>query len=129
MFHEATQTDKALLNRLCPAKKGVRSFSPEMLARLQKLGIAKVNPSELTAEEVKRFARLDIDPNSITWKRVVDINDRFLRKITVGQSATEQGHTRETGFDISVASECMAILALSTSLQDMRQRYLMRYNL
>ena len=42
-----------------------------------------------------RFSRLDIDPATITWNRVMDTNDRFLRKITVGQSATEKGHTRE----------------------------------
>lgn len=52
----------------------------------------------------------------------MDVNDRYLRKITVGQSATEKGFTRETCFDISVASEIMAILALSTDLEDMKQR-------
>lgn len=50
------------------------------------------------------------------------MNDRYLRKITIGQSHTEGGHTRETGFSISVASELMAILALSTSLPDMVKR-------
>ena len=53
---------------------------------------------------------------------VMDTNDRFLRKITIGQSATEKGKTRECQFDISVASEIMAILALTTSLKDMRER-------
>ncbi|KAK7067384.1 C-1-tetrahydrofolate synthase, cytoplasmic, partial [Halocaridina rubra] len=52
----------------------------------------------------------------------MDTNDRFLRKITVGQSPTEKGHTRECQFDISVASEIMAVLALTTSLSDMRER-------
>merc|ERR1711988_224549 len=51
-----------------------------------------------------------------------DTNDRFLRKITIGQSATEKGLTRETQFDITVASEIMAVLALTTSLADMRER-------
>jgi methylenetetrahydrofolate dehydrogenase (NADP+) / methenyltetrahydrofolate cyclohydrolase / formyltetrahydrofolate synthetase len=122
MFHEATQTDKALYNRLVPAKKGKREFAPLMFKRLQKLGINKTNPSDLTPGEIKRFARLDVDPQTITWNRVVDTNDRFLRKITIGQGDAEQGHQRETGFDISVASECMAVLALTTSLQDMRER-------
>lgn len=122
MFHEATQSDKAFWNRLVPAKKGVREFAPLMLKRLKKLGIDKTNPDDLTAEEITRFVRLDVDPETITWNRVLDVNDRFLRKITIGQGATEQGHTRETGFDISVASECMAVLALSNSLADMRQR-------
>lgn len=52
----------------------------------------------------------------------MDTNDRFLRKITIGQSPTEKGQTRECQFDITAASEIMAILALTTSLEDMRQR-------
>lgn len=52
----------------------------------------------------------------------MDLNDRYLRKITIGQSPTEKGLTRETGFVISVASEIMAILALATSIQDLKQR-------
>ncbi|KAF8097301.1 hypothetical protein N665_0291s0010 [Sinapis alba] len=123
IFHEASQSDKALFNRLCPAnKEGKRSFSDIMFRRLTKLGISKTSPEELTPEEVKKFARLDIDPDSITWRRVMDVNDRFLRKITIGQGPEEKGMTRETGFDISVASEIMAVLALTTSLGDMRER-------
>lgn len=52
----------------------------------------------------------------------MDVNDRFLRQITVGQAPTEKGMTRETGFDIAVASEIMAVLALTTDLADMRSR-------
>lgn len=123
IFHEASQSDKALFNRLCPAnKEGKRSFANVMFRRLKKLGISKTNPDELTPEEIKRFARLDIDPDSITWRRVMDVNDRFLRKITIGQGPEEKGMTRETAFDISVASEIMAVLALTTSLADMRER-------
>ena len=67
---------------------------------------------------------LNINPHSITWKRVVDTNDRVLRKIIVGLGGRmEGGIPRETGFDITVASEVMAILALTTSLQDMRKRF------
>ncbi|QQS32000.1 MAG: formate--tetrahydrofolate ligase [Acidobacteriota bacterium] len=67
---------------------------------------------------------LNINPHSITWKRVVDTNDRALRKIIVGLGGRmEGGIPRETGFDITVASEVMAILALTTSLQDMRTRF------
>ena len=66
---------------------------------------------------------LDIDPNSITWKRVVDINDRALRNIIIGLGGRLNGVPRETGFDIAVASEVMAILALTTSLDDMRERF------
>eukprot|EP00252_Welwitschia_mirabilis_P024361 TRINITY_DN719_c0_g1_i2.p1 TRINITY_DN719_c0_g1~~TRINITY_DN719_c0_g1_i2.p1 ORF type:complete len:555 (-),score=52.23 TRINITY_DN719_c0_g1_i2:119-1783(-) len=123
IFHESTQSDNALFNRLCPLNKdGNRAFAKIMLKRLQKLGIQKTDPKDLTPEEVRKFARLDIDPDSITWRRVMDVNDRFLRKITIGQGPDEKGMTRETGFDISVASEIMAVLALTTSLADMRER-------
>jgi methylenetetrahydrofolate dehydrogenase (NADP+)/methenyltetrahydrofolate cyclohydrolase/formyltetrahydrofolate synthetase len=122
MFHESTQKDGPLYRRLVPALKGKREFQKIMFRRLKKLGIDKTNPDDLTPDEIHRFARLDIDPETITWRRVLDVNDRHLRGITVGQAPTEKGHTRETGFDISVASECMAILALSNDLADMRER-------
>ena len=124
MFHESRQKDEALFRRLCPtAKDGSREFAKSMLVRLAKLGIDKTDPNDLTEEEISRFVRLDIDPDSVTWKRVVDINDRHLRNITVGQGPKEKGHTRETGYDITVASEIMAILALTTDLADMRARF------
>ncbi|RCI08227.1 hypothetical protein L249_6325 [Ophiocordyceps polyrhachis-furcata BCC 54312] len=122
MFHEQTQKDGPLYRRLVPVKDGTRRFTPAMLRRLAKLGIDKTDPDALTEDEIRRFARLDVDPETITWRRVLDVNDRHLRGVTVGTAATEKGHTRDTGFDISVASECMAILALSTSLADMRDR-------
>jgi methylenetetrahydrofolate dehydrogenase (NADP+) / methenyltetrahydrofolate cyclohydrolase / formyltetrahydrofolate synthetase len=123
MMHEATQTDEQLFDRLCPKdKKGNRRFGLGLLGRLQKLGIEKTNPNDLTEEERSRLARLDIDPSTITWRRVVDTNDRFLRGITVGMGPEEKGFTRETGYDITVASELMAILALTTDLADMRAR-------
>ena len=65
---------------------------------------------------------LNIDPFSITWNRVLDISDRVLRNIVVGLGGAANGYPRETGFDITVASEVMAILALTTSLKDLRQR-------
>lgn len=122
MLHESSQSDKSLYERLVPRIKAKRSFSTIQLRRLKKLGISKTDPDTLTPEELSRFARLDIDPKTITWRRVLDTNDRFLRKITVGQAASEKGLARETGFDISVASEVMAILALSTDLRDMMTR-------
>ena len=123
IFHEARQSDAALFSRLCPtAKDGSRYFSPVMLKRLKKLGIDKTDPNDLTEEEASRFARLDIDPDNVTWRRVTDTNDRYLRNITIGQGPAEMGITRETGFDITVASEIMAILALTTSLADMREK-------
>ncbi|KAI9791059.1 MAG: tetrahydrofolate synthase [Candelina submexicana] len=122
IFHESTQKDGPLYKRLVPTKKGKREFQPIMFRRLKKLGIEKTNPDELTEDEIHRFARLDIDPETITWRRVLDVNDRFLRGITIGEAPTEKGLSRHTGFDISVASECMAILALSNDLADMRER-------
>ncbi len=123
LHHElTTQSDETLFNRLCPPEKdGSRRFSPVMIRRLRKLGIEKSDPNDLTPEEQSRFARLDIDPDSITWRRVVDTNDRYLRGITIGKGPAES-FTRETGYDITVASEIMAILALTTSLADMRER-------
>jgi len=123
MFHESEQDDEKLFNALFPADRhGQRSFSPSMLRRLKRLGVAKTDPNELTPAERTRFVRLDLDPDSITWRRVIDTNDRFLREIEVGLGADEKGKTRRTGFDITAASEIMAILALTTSLEDMRER-------
>jgi formyltetrahydrofolate synthetase len=123
MLHESMQDDEKLFNALCPPdKQGKRKFSPTMLRRLKKLGIDKSDPNELTPEERSRFARLDIDPNGIAWRRVVDTNDRFLREIQVGLGKEELGHEHRSGFDITVASEIMAILALTTDLADMRER-------
>ncbi|KAF6115122.1 methylenetetrahydrofolate dehydrogenase (NADP+ dependent) 1 like [Phyllostomus discolor] len=122
ILHESTQTDKALYNRLVPSVNGVREFSDIQLARLKKLGIDKTDPGALTEEEMRRFARLDIDPSTITWQRVLDTNDRFLRKITIGQANTEKGCSRQAQFDIAVASEIMAVLALTNSLKDMKER-------
>jgi formyltetrahydrofolate synthetase len=123
ILHESSQDDEKLFNAFCPAnKKGERRFSPIMLRRLKKLGIAKTDPNDLTAEEKRRMFRLDIDPASITWNRVIDISDRFLRVVKIGLGPEEKGMVRETGFDISVASEIMAILALTTGLADMRER-------
>ncbi|MDA8234817.1 MAG: formate--tetrahydrofolate ligase [Clostridia bacterium] len=66
---------------------------------------------------------LNIDPRRILWRRVVDLNDRALRKVTIGLGGKSEGVPRETGFDITVASEVMAILCLSTSLMDMKARF------
>ena len=65
---------------------------------------------------------LDIDLRRITWRRVMDINDRALRQITVGLGGVANGFARQDGFDIVVASEVMAILCLATSLQDLKER-------
>jgi formyltetrahydrofolate synthetase len=66
--------------------------------------------------------RLDIDPYSLTWNRVVDVSDRALRNIVLGLGSAEDGRPRQSGFDITVASEVMAILALTTGMKDLRRR-------
>jgi len=66
--------------------------------------------------------KLNVDPMAVLWRRVVDMNDRVLRKMVVGIGGLDNGPLRETGFDITVASEVMAILALATSLKDLRER-------
>jgi formate--tetrahydrofolate ligase len=65
---------------------------------------------------------LGLDMSNITWRRVMDVNDRALRNIVIGLGGREDGVVRQTGFDITAASEVMAILALSNSLADLRQR-------
>jgi len=65
---------------------------------------------------------LDIEPHSITWRRVLDVNDRALRNLVIGLGAKIDGVPRQSGFDITAASEVMVILTLSTSLRDLRSR-------
>ena len=65
---------------------------------------------------------LDLDLHAISWRRVLDVNDRALRNIVIGLGTAEDGVPRQSGFDITAASEVMAVLALSTSLRDLRRR-------
>src|SRR5512133_512905 len=67
-------------------------------------------------------SNLGIDPRTIAWKRVMDMNDRALRDIVIGLGGTAQGVPRETGFDITAASEVMAILCLATGISDLKNR-------
>jgi formyltetrahydrofolate synthetase len=84
MFHENTQNDQALFNRLVPTINGKRTFSPIQQKRLNKLKINKTDPMTLTEEEIGAFVRLNIDPSTITWQRVVDTNGKiYLKKILI----------------------------------------------
>src|SRR3954467_2892919 len=65
---------------------------------------------------------LDIDPKKVVWRRVLDMNDRSLRNVIVGLGGKPDGFVRQTGFDITVASEIMAILCLATSISDLKER-------
>jgi methylenetetrahydrofolate dehydrogenase (NADP+) / methenyltetrahydrofolate cyclohydrolase / formyltetrahydrofolate synthetase len=123
IFHESTQTDEQLFHRFCPPDKhGNRTFALGMLGRLKKLGMTYTDPCDLSISDRRRLFRLDIDPEKVLWRRVIDTNDRYLRGVTVGKGPSERGISRKTGFDITPASEIMAILALTTSLADMRER-------
>lgn len=130
LFHESTASDAVLWNKLCPAGEGGhRTFSRGMEGRLTRIGVPKgAAPEDLTDEQKKAFIRLDIDPSTISWKRVTDTNDRHLRAVDIGLSPTEVNKktgeqlSRSTGFQITVASEIMAVLALATDLVDLRMR-------
>jgi methylenetetrahydrofolate dehydrogenase (NADP+)/methenyltetrahydrofolate cyclohydrolase/formyltetrahydrofolate synthetase len=124
MLHESEATDDQMFKRLFPPdKQGKRHFSRGVQGRMKKLGILVSDPEQMTEEERRKLCRLDIDPASITWRRVIDTSDRLLRGIKIGMGEEEVGHERDTGFDITVASEIMAILALTTDLADMRRRF------
>lgn len=69
MFHEATQSNKGLFERLVPTINGVKQFSKSQIRRLTRLGIEKADPNTLSDNERAQFARLDIDPASISWNR------------------------------------------------------------
>ncbi|MHA6259435.1 formate--tetrahydrofolate ligase [Sporosarcina sp. CAU 1771] len=78
--------------------------------------------SALIDNHLHRGNELNIDPRRITWKRVIDMNDRALRNITIGLGGPQQGVPRQEGFDITVASEIMAIFCLAKDLEDLKER-------
>lgn len=78
--------------------------------------------SALIDNHIQQGNELNIDPRRVIWKRVVDLNDRALREIVIGLGGPLQGVPRQDGFDITVASEVMAILCLSSGLQDLKKR-------
>jgi methylenetetrahydrofolate dehydrogenase (NADP+)/methenyltetrahydrofolate cyclohydrolase/formyltetrahydrofolate synthetase len=118
ILHEDRRSDERLRKLLCPDD----TFAPWMYVRLKKLGIKADKPSDLSPEDLHRFIRLDIDPYSITLNRVIDVNDRAIRNVVLGLGTSGDGRPRMTGFDITVASEVMAILMMASSLKDLRAR-------
>jgi len=86
------------------------------------IGLAHNLLSALLDNHIHHGNLLDIDQRRIKWKRVVDMNDRALRSVTVGLGGVTNGFPREDGFDIVVASEVMAIFCLSTSLEELKNR-------
>ena len=118
LMHERNMSDRRLFRALFPKDE----WSGSLLCRAKKLGIKAKTPSSMNGRDRARLCRLNINPYSISWNRVVDVNDRAAREIIVGLGGRDNGYARETGFDITVASEVMAILALATSLKDLRER-------
>ncbi len=115
---ESRWSTKFLANALCPDDQ----YTPSMRRRLAKLGIQSERPSDLSDADRERMFRLDIDPYSIQWRRVVDVSDASLRNIIIGLGTVNDGPPRQAGYDITVASEIMAALALCSGLEDLRER-------
>ena len=86
------------------------------------IGTAHNLLSAMVDNHIHHGNALNIDPRAITWKRVVDMNDRALRKTVIALGGTANGFPREDGYDITVASEVMAIFCLATSIEDLKQR-------
>jgi formate--tetrahydrofolate ligase len=86
------------------------------------IGVAHNLLAAMIDNHIHHGNALDIDSRRINWKRVVDMNDRALRKITIGQGGPANGFLREDGYDIVVASEVMAILCLATNRADLKER-------
>ncbi|MBN1438749.1 MAG: formate--tetrahydrofolate ligase [Anaerolineales bacterium] len=119
LLHELdTFDDEKLAARLAPG--GV--FSRSQRKRMERLGIDAETAAGLSRDDRRRLFRLDLDPDRIAVNRVIDTNDRMLRRIRIGLGEEESGHDRPAGFDISTASEVMAILALASSPADLRER-------
>ncbi len=116
MAKEAGWSTDFLAKMLCPDDE----YTDSMRKRLEKLGIESEKPSDLSDEDKESMFRLNIDPDSIQWNRVVDVSDAALRNIIVGLGGN--GQPRETGYDITVASEIMAALGMCSDLADLRER-------
>jgi len=86
------------------------------------IGVAHNLLSAMIDNHIHHDNRLNLDPRQISWKRVIDMNDRALRDIIIGLGGTANGFPREDGFDIIAASEVMAILCLSSSLKELKER-------
>jgi len=115
---ESRWSTSFLAKALCPNDQ----YTPSMRKRLEKLGLQSERPSDLSEGDRERMFRLDIDPYSIQWRRVVDVSDAALRNIIIGLGAVNDGVPRQSGYDITVASEIMAALGLCSGLADLRER-------
>ncbi len=118
IMKEAKWSTDFLAKMLCPEDE----YTDSMRKRLEKLGIESEKPSDLSDEDKEKMFRLNIDPNSVQINRVVDVSDQALRNIIVGLGGESNGIPRETGYDITVASEIMAALGMCSGLADLRER-------
>ena len=100
----------------------MESFNLHLTGDMHAVTAAHNMLSAMVDNHLQKGNELKIDLHNITWRRVLDVNDRALRNIVIGLGSKLDGVPRQTGFDITAASEVMAILALSTSLKDMRAR-------
>lgn len=100
----------------------MEDFNLHFTGDIHAVGVANNLLSAFIDASLMHGNPMDIDPYSITWNRVVDVSDRVLRNIVVGLGGQTNGIPREAGYDITVASEVMAILAMATSRKDLRER-------
>ena len=100
----------------------MEDFNLHLTGDIHAVGVAHNLLAAFLDNSLQKGNPLNIDPFSITWNRVVDVSDRALRNIVIGLGGKMDGVPRQTGFDITVASEIMAILALTTGLKDIRER-------
>jgi len=100
----------------------MEDFNLHLTGDVHAVGLAHNLCAAFLDNHIFRQNKLNIDLNKVFWKRVVDVSDRSLRNVRIGVGGGENGVERETGFDITVASELMSILALATSPADLRKR-------
>ncbi len=100
----------------------MEDFNLHLTGDVHAVGLAHNLLSAFVDNSLLKKNPFEMDPLSITWRRVLDVSDRSLRSIVIGLGGKENGIPRETGFDITVASEVMAILALTDGLSDLRKR-------
>jgi len=102
----------------------MEEFNLNLTGDIHAIGVAHNLISAMLDNHIVKGNKLDIDLDSITWPRIMDISDRSLRKVTIGDNSNmaEFGVERQTKFDISVASELMAVLALASDIFDLRKR-------